>query len=139
MYPLPLHIWHFRVESTTSTFPFPSQTIHFSFWCLPVPSQYLHVTIPGTLGALFTSASDILNHITINLKLGYKYFLLIFVSQKNRESRHLAYLTNCLLCRDNECSLSSAAVPFSECCFAECGSWICEVKVDQFICEACLD
>ena len=50
---------------------------------------------PGTLGGLFTStfASDILNHITINLKLSYKFFLLISVSQKNRESRHLAYLT----------------------------------------------
>lgn len=141
IYPLPLHHWHFLVLSTTSTSPFPSQTIQVTFWCLPVPSQNLQFTIPGTLGVLFISpfSSDILNHITINFKLSYKHFLLIPVSKKNRESRHLAYFTNCLLCWDNECSLTSAAVPFSECCLAEFGSWVPEVKVNQFICEACLD
>lgn len=141
IYPLPLQNWHFLVLSTTSTSPFPPQISHGLFRYFPVPSQNLHVTIPGSLGNFFTSAfaSDILNHITINLKLRYKYFLLIPISQKNRESRRLSYFTNCLLCWDNECSLTGAAVPFSECCLAEFGSWVREVKVDQVICEACLD
>ena len=93
LYPCTIGI--FCVDQRLLLLLFHHKLSHVLFRCFPVPSQYLHVTIPGTLAGLFTSpfASAILNHITINFKLCNKHFLLISVSQKNRESRHLAYLT----------------------------------------------